>query len=125
MTASPIVIQQDRPLTEAIALMEEHNVRHLPVLEGQAPIGILSERDVAMAGSLVPDAWELIPVAEAMTPNPYAVSAGTQIVEVARAMADHQYGAVLVTDEAGALIGVFTSTDAMGVLAACGADDGT
>lgn len=124
MTASPIVIQQDRPLSEAIALMQEHEIRHLPVLQGQAPIGILSERDVAMAGSLVPDAWELIPVAEAMTPNPYAVTADTQIVRVARAMADHQYGAVLVTNEAGALIGVFTSTDAMGVLAACGTDDG-
>ena len=123
MSASPIVIQQDRPLTEAIALMQEHNVRHLPVLEGQAPIGILSERDVAMAGSLVPNAWELIPVAEAMTPNPYAVSADTQIVKVARAMAEHQYGAVLVTSDTGALLGVFTTTDAMGVLAACGEED--
>jgi acetoin utilization protein AcuB len=122
MTASPIVIQQDRPLTEAIALMQEHNVRHLPVVEGQAPIGILSERDVAMAGSLVPNAWELIPVAEAMTPNPYSVSADTQIVKVARAMAEHHYGAVLVTSETGALLGVFTTTDAMAVLAACGAE---
>ena len=123
MSASPVVIQQDRPLTEAIALMQEHNVRHLPVLEGQAPIGILSERDVAMAGSLVPDAWELIPVAEAMTPQPYSVPADTKITEVARAMAEHQYGAVLVTNDEGALLGVFTTTDALAVLAACGAED--
>jgi CBS domain-containing protein len=76
-----------------------------------------------MAGSLVPDAWEMIPVAEAMTPQPYTVSADTQVVRVARAMADHHYGAVLITSETGALLGVFTTTDAMGVLAACGADD--
>jgi acetoin utilization protein AcuB len=123
MSVSPVVIQQDAPLMEAIALMQEHNVRHLPVLDGQATVGILSERDVAMAGSLVPDAWELIPVAEAMTPQPYAVSAETQVVRVARAMADHRYGAVLVTSETGALLGVFTTSDAMAVLAACGADD--
>lgn len=123
MSASPVVIQQTAPLTEAIALMQEHNVRHLPVLDGQTPVGILSERDVAMAGSLVPDAWEMIPVAEAMTPQPYTVSAETQVVRVARAMAEHRYGAVLITSEAGALLGVFTTTDAMGVLAACGADD--
>jgi acetoin utilization protein AcuB len=123
MSASPVVIQQTAPLTEAIALMQEHSVRHLPVLDGQAPVGILSERDVAMAGSLVPDAWELIPVAEAMTPQPFTVSADTQVVRVARAMADHRYGAVLITSETGALLGVFTTTDAMGVLAACGADD--
>lgn len=123
MSASPVVIQQAAPLTEAIALMQEHNVRHLPVLDGQTPVGILSERDVAMAGSLVPDAWELIPVAEAMTPHPYTVSADTQIVKVAREMAAHRYGAALVTSETGMLLGLFTTTDALGVLAACGADD--
>jgi acetoin utilization protein AcuB len=123
MSASPVVVQQTAPLTEAIALMQEHNVRHLPVLDGQTPVGILSERDVAMAGSLVPDAWEMIPVAEAMTPQPYMVSADTQVVRVARAMADHRYGAVLITSDTGALLGVFTTTDAMSVLAACGADD--
>ena len=123
MSASPVVIQQTAPLTEAITLMQEHSVRHLPVLDGQAPVGILSERDVAMAGSLVPNAWEMIPVAEAMTPQPYMVSADTQVVRVARAMADHRYGAVLITNEAGALLGVFTTTDAMGVLASCGAED--
>jgi acetoin utilization protein AcuB len=123
MSSSPVVIQQTAPLTEAIALMQEHSVRHLPVLDGQAPVGILSERDVAMAGSLVPDAWELIPVAEAMTPQPYSVSADTQVAHVARAMADHHYGAVLIISESGALLGVFTTTDAMGVLAACGTDD--
>ena len=123
MSASPVVIQQTAPLTEAIALMQEHSVRHLPVLDGQTPVGILSERDVAMAGSLVPDAWELIPVAEAMTPQPYTVTADTQVVRVARAMADHRYGAVLITNETGALIGMFTTTDAMAALAACGAED--
>jgi acetoin utilization protein AcuB len=123
MSASPVVIQQDAPLTEAIALLQEHNVRHLPVLDGQTPVGILSERDVAMAGSLVPDAWELIPVAEAMTPQPYTVSTDTPVVQVARAMAEHRYGAVLVTSETGALLGLFTTTDAMGVLAACGVED--
>jgi CBS domain-containing protein len=38
-------------------------------------------------------------------------------------MADHRYGAVLVTSETGALLGVFTTTDALAVLAACGAED--
>lgn len=125
MSAAPVAVQQRAPLSDAIALMQEHNVRHLPVLDGQAPVGILSERDLAMAGSLVPDAWELIPVAEAMTPEPYKVGADTPVVEVARAMADHRYGAVLVTSETGGLLGMFTTTDAMAVLAACGAEHAT
>ena len=122
MSAAPIVVQQTAPLSDAIALMQEHNVRHLPVLAGETPVGIVSERDLAMAGSLVPDAWENIPVAEAMTPQPYAVSADTPIHVVARRMSEQHYGAALVTDSAGQLIGLFTTTDALNVLAACGAE---
>lgn len=122
MSAAPIVVQQSAPLSEAIALMQEHSVRHLPVLEGEDPVGIVSERDLAMAGSLVPDAWENIPVAEAMTPHPFTVTAETPIHVVAHNMADKHYGAALVADETGHVIGLFTTTDALLVLAACGAE---
>jgi len=123
MSAAPIVVQQRARLSEAIALMQEHNVRHLPVLDGETAVGIVSERDLAMAGSLVPEAWEDIPVAEAMTPHPYTVTADTPINVVAHSMAEHRYGGVLVTDAHGKLLGLFTTTDAMFVLAACGAED--
>ena len=125
MSAAPVAVQQAAPLSEAIALLQEHNVRHLPVLDGESPVGILSERDLAMAGSLVPEAWEDIPVAEAMTPHPYTVTADTPVNVVAHSMAEHRYGAVLVTNEQGHLTGLFTTTDAMFVLAACGAEDAT
>ena len=120
MSSAPIAVQQTAPLSEAMALLQEHNVRHLPVLEGEAPVGILSERDLAMVTSLMPDAWEDVPTAEAMTPHPYTVTADTPVNVVAHSMAEHRYGAVLVTDEQGKLIGLFTTTDAMFVLAACG-----
>lgn len=121
MSAAPIVVQQTALLSEAIALMQEHGVRHLPVVQGEAPVGLVSERDLAMAGSLVPNAWESISVAEAMTPHPFTVSADTPVHVVARRMADAHFGSALVTDAAGQLIGLFTTTDALLVLAACGA----
>lgn len=120
MSAAPVAIVQTASLEEAIALMQEHDVRHLPVLQGETPVGILSERDLAMARSLVPEGWEDIPVAEAMTPEPYTVAPDTPLAVVARQMADHRYGAALVADAAGGLLGVFTTTDALRALAACG-----
>lgn len=120
MSLAPIAIQQTASLAEAIALMQEHQVRHLPVLDDRTPVGIVSERDLAMARSLIPEAWEQIPVAEAMTPKPYTVSPDTPLAVVARRMADQRYGAVLVADGAGQLLGVFTTTDALVALAACG-----
>ena len=120
MSAAPVSIVQTASLSNALDLMQEHDVRHLPVLQDDAPVGILSERDLAMARSLVLEAWEQIPVAEAMTPEPYTVAPDTPLATVARHMAEHRYGAVLVADAAGKLLGVFTTTDALKALAACG-----
>jgi acetoin utilization protein AcuB len=123
MSPAPVSIAQQALLADAIALMQEHGVRHLPVLDGEVPVGIVSERDLAIAGGLVPDAWETLSVAEAMTPEPYTVRADTPVAHVARRMAEHRYGAVLVIDDAGQLLGLFTTTDALLVLAASGGDD--
>ena len=46
MTADPSTVQADQGLSDAIALLEEGGFRHLPVLDGDLPIGLLSVRDV-------------------------------------------------------------------------------
>lgn len=46
MTADPRSVQADQGLADAIALLEEGHFRHLPVLDGETPIGLLSVRDV-------------------------------------------------------------------------------
>ena len=49
MTPFPYSIDLDSLLTDALALMEQHNVRHLPVTEGRTVIGILTDRDIRFA----------------------------------------------------------------------------
>jgi acetoin utilization protein AcuB len=117
MTAAPVSIQCDADLCSAVMLMQEHAIRHLPVLDGDRLVGVVSERDLGVIESLVPDDWERIGVAEAMTPSPFAVAAETPLAEVAKTMADRKYGCVVITDPAGALLGLFTTTDALHVLA--------
>lgn len=117
MTAAPFSIQLDAELGQAIELMQQHQIRHLPVLDGERLVGVVSERDLSIIESLVPDEWQRIVVAEAMTPSPYAVASSTPVSEVARAMADRKYGCVVVTDERGAVLGLFTTTDALHLLA--------
>lgn len=119
MSAAPVAIQQRAAMADAIALMQKHDVRHLPVLDDKALVGIVSERDVAMAGALVPESWSEFRVAEAMTPAPYSVLPDTPITKVAREMAEHRYGAVVIVGDQGELLGLFTTTDALRVLAAC------
>jgi acetoin utilization protein AcuB len=117
MTACPRSVRYDQTLAEASALMSEHAVRHLPVLKDGGVVGVLSDRDVAVIESLAATPPERIRVVEAMTPVPYAVPAGTPLVRVVRRMAAEKYGCAIVTDASGRdAIGIFTTTDALGVL---------
>jgi acetoin utilization protein AcuB len=117
MSKAPIAVQIGNDLAFAIERMQEHQIRHLPVLDGEQLAGIVSERDLAVVESLVPNEWESISVAEAMTPHPYTVSGDTPVREVARVMADNRYGCAIVVDEHGTVCGLFTTTDALRLLA--------
>lgn len=47
MTGDPITITPDTSGEEAAQMMLDNGFRHLPVVEGERPVGILSIRDVA------------------------------------------------------------------------------
>lgn len=117
MTAAPVCIQLDAELENAVKLMQEHGIRHLPVMDGEDLTGVVTDRDLAMIESLLPEEWQRICVAEAMTPEPYSVTPDAPLWEVAKHMAREKFGCAVVTDEAGAVVGLFTTTDALNVLA--------
>lgn len=45
MTADPISCTMDTPIAKVEQLMAEHKIRHLPIVENDAPIGMVSSRD--------------------------------------------------------------------------------
>ena len=47
MTADPITASADTTVEEAAATMFDHGFRHLPIVDGERAIGIVSIRDVA------------------------------------------------------------------------------
>ncbi len=50
MTADPITVSESTSAAEAARVMLEHGFRHLPVVEDEQPVGIVSIRDVAKWG---------------------------------------------------------------------------
>lgn len=44
MTPSPVVVEPKAPLGFALVLMQEKGFRHLPVIDGGRPVGIVSSR---------------------------------------------------------------------------------
>lgn len=117
-----VTIEYDAPLIEAIHLMKEENIRHLPVIRNDKPVGLLTEYSIrrstpGKATSL--DTWELhyllskIPVKEAMISEPYTISPDDGIIEAAQLMHDKKLSGLCVVDGEGRLAGMLTITDVL------------
>lgn len=117
MTRSVHTIGVKSPLMEAHRVMNENNIRHLPVLEGGRLVGLLSQRDLHLIETLKDVDPKEVSVEEAMSQDCYAVEAGTPLAQVAREMARHKYGSAVILRGA-QLLGIFTTTDALRALMA-------
>lgn len=114
MSGAPHAIDAESSTIRALHLMRERAVRHLPVIEHGALVGLLSERDVLLSRTLD---GERMTVRESMTPTPLTVAPGTPIEDVAWAMWRRGAAAAIVLDGA-MVVGIFTATDAVRALAA-------
>jgi CBS domain-containing protein len=47
-STSPVTVEPNQDLDEALRLMAQHRVRRLPVVEGEMLVGVLSQADVAL-----------------------------------------------------------------------------
>lgn len=111
MTPNPHSIGQDQQLTRAHAFMREHQIRHLPVLEGGKLVGVLTDRDLHLIETLRDVDPGVVRVDEAMTTEVFAVSPDALLNDVAKEMAEHKYGCAVVLQN-GHVVGIFTTVDA-------------
>ena len=110
MTASPHTIGFDQTLEHAASLLREHNIRHLPVLNGGYLVGVLTERDIALVETLKGVEPSKERAEDAMSQDCYTVTPEAMMSEVTAEMAEHKYGSAIVT-ERGKVIGVLTTVD--------------
>ena len=116
MTAGEHSIGASQTLEHAALRMAKLRVGHLPVLEAGKPVGMLSERDIEVIRSVLPGQAARIPVEDAMSGVPYCVTPDTSVAEAARHMAVRKLASALVVEH-GRAIGVFTTADALALLA--------
>jgi acetoin utilization protein AcuB len=115
MTQNPYTIGQEQPLSVAHEVMRQHNVRHLPVLEGGKLVGVVSQRDLHLIETLRDVDPAKTTIDEAMTADVYVTGPDAPLDEVASHMAEHKYGSAIVVDR-GKVIGLFTTVDALAAL---------
>jgi acetoin utilization protein AcuB len=116
MTRQPWTVRRDAPLGVAKELMQKHHVRHLPVLEAGEVVGVISERDLYLVDRLsLLDSH--LTVDDAMSVEVYGAHAGDAVDWVVEKMAERKLGCAVVLDKRGGAEGIFTTVDALQVLA--------
>jgi acetoin utilization protein AcuB len=111
MTTTPVSIKSDASLAEAEKMMNEHSIRHLPVVDGQKLLGIISDRDVNFVESFPDVDPRQVLVGRTMRGTPYSVAPETPLDEVAFTMAEERYGSAVIVQN-GHVVGIFTTVDA-------------
>ena len=115
MTRSPHCIGKDQKLAAASSLMRTAQLRHLPVLDAGRLVGMLSQRDIYFVETIQGVDPVEVSVEDAMTQEAYQVHPTARLHAVVGAMAKKKLGSAVVV-EAGKVVGMFTTTDALRVL---------
>jgi acetoin utilization protein AcuB len=115
MTREPFTIQSGEPLHQAHRIMRARRVRHLPVLNGEELVGVVSERDLYLLETLRGVDLAKEPVSEAMTAQPYTVTPEAKLRDVVHEMLRERYGSAIVVHDQ-KVVGIFTRSDALRAL---------
>jgi acetoin utilization protein AcuB len=121
MAEHPVTMSPGRPVVEAYALMAEHGIRHLPVVEGERLVGIISDRDLHRRAPLgraregVQDLFRT-PVSEIMTRESFVtVDPMSTLEEAASLLVRHKVHSLPVIDR-DRLVGILTTHDILRAL---------
>ncbi len=119
MTRSPVCVTTRTRLKDAIETMFAIDVRHIPVLEDERLVGMLSERDLRPLWDLALDSAVTDGrvydrrVTDLMSSNPLTVDSEADADEVIELLLEHRIGAVPVVDADGMLVGIVSYVDVL------------
>src|SRR5918992_2318576 len=107
MIVDPVTILPDRPVRDALAVMERYHISGVPVVDEDGHlVGIITNRDLRFETRFD------IPVSEVMTPQPLVtVPVGTTLEEAKGVLQKHRIEKLLVVDGDKHLKGLITVKD--------------
>jgi citrate synthase len=112
MSTPVVTALPDETVAAAAQLMNERGVGSVVVVDGNRPIGILTERDVVRFAAAGPSA-EGTKLDACMTAEPDSISPDLSVQEALAELSGHGYRHFPVTDDSGDLVGVVSMRDLM------------
>ena len=120
MTKDIITLNSTDKLDTAERLFKENKIRHIPVVEGEKIIGMLSLTDllrISFADGAYDDesdvettVYNMFTISQVMAKNLKSVSSTATIKEVAEILAENEFHALPVVENDN-LVGIVTTTD--------------
>ncbi len=120
MTKDIITLNSTDELATAERLFKEHNIRHIPVVEGDRIVGMLSLTDllrISFADGVYEDqsdvettVYNMFSISQVMAKNLKSVAGAATIKEVAEILAEKEFHALPVIEN-DSLVGIVTTTD--------------
>jgi len=120
MTADPITVTPLHTVRDALGLMLEYNVRHLPVQEEGILVGMLSDRDIRQCAIPLEEEAEIqsthlrldIKVSEIMTRRFYTLSQDDSIKRAIELIIEERISGVpVVADSQNTIVGILSYID--------------
>lgn len=120
MTRDVVTLYEEENLENLQEGMDRFGFRHLPVVDGDKLVGLVSHRDLLGAAvSILDPARETreqnyergVFVAQIMTRNPATVRPDAPLAEAAKLLRDNKFGCLPVTEAEGKLVGIITEAD--------------
>ncbi|NWF70577.1 MAG: CBS domain-containing protein [Chloroflexi bacterium] len=120
MTTPVITVAPESPIRAAYNLMKDTGIRHLPVVEQEELVGILSIGDIREASpsdATTLSVWEMnylwdkLTVDRAMTTKVLTVGPDDLLLDAVRLMLEQKISSLPVVDHNKHLIGILTESD--------------
>jgi CBS domain-containing protein len=124
MTKDIIALDRSDDLERAEMLFKRYNIRHIPVVNEESIIGMLSYTDllkISFADITEDDhnvntvVYNMFSIEQVMTKNLVCVTSDTTIREVAEILAQNEFHALPIVDD-DVLVGIVTTTDLINYL---------
>lgn len=122
MTRNPRTVTPDASVWDALAIMRQDEVRHLPVVREGRLVGVLSNRDYrrilerARPDGSVRGVFD-IRVSEIMSGNGLVTAERERPVrDLARLIVERKVGCIPIVDRGGRLVGIVTQKDVLASL---------
>ena len=126
MTSNPATVTPHATIAEAWDLMRELDIRHLPVVDGESLVGMLSDRDLGnldVTRLLTEEGADALrrrltrPVIHFMSTDVVAAEPETEVSELVTMLLEHKVGAIpVVTPDTRQVVGIVSYIDVLRAL---------